>query len=197
MFRRIQICPVTRKTIHKFSPETHRCECGQWARGYAPKKEAVRPRAECQVCERVQAIDGRGGMTNHGYTRPGCGFIVGNCYGCGFAPFPATDALENYRAALVRIIDAKEARLAELPTLQEIEYRYTVGRGTNKQEKTRTLKTGDVYGYDAEERTSFPGFADHIASLTRKVVADLNGAREELARVVARIAKGKELAANA
>jgi hypothetical protein len=197
MFRRPQVCPVTKYTRHQFDATTHRCPCGQWARGYKPQVEPVRPRAECQICERTQAIDPNGGMTNHGYQRPGCGFIVGNCAGCGFPPFPATNALTSYRATLVRIIAGKKARLAELPTLAEVEYHYTAREGGQKVAKVRTLKAGDVYGYDAAQRQTFPGFADYVASLVRKTEADLKAAREELARVERRITKGEALAAHA
>ena len=59
-----------------------------------------KPRAECQVCEREQALDNSGRMVNHGYKRPGYGFIVGNCFGVGYEPYPKTDALELWLESL-------------------------------------------------------------------------------------------------
>jgi hypothetical protein len=184
---------------HVFDKQTHRCKCGRWQAGFAPKKEEVRPRAECQICECVQALDGKGGLTNHGYRRPGWGFIVGSCYGCGHAPFPATGALEGYREALVRVIDNKRERLTALPTLQEIEYTYTfrVRSQKEKQKKTVTLRSGSKSSYNFEENVTVPAFADHIGHLIHEVTADINGATAELARVDARIAKGRQITADA
>src|SRR5262245_9719803 len=109
-------CPITGRLAHRFDPVTHRCVCGRWDRGYAPKKELVRPRAECQICERLQALDSNGLLGHHGYKRPGWGFIQGGCGGVGHPPYPATDALLLWAKALGRHILGCGFALKDLPT---------------------------------------------------------------------------------
>ncbi len=121
--------------MHNFDRETHRCKrCGRWEAGFAPKRQSTKPRAECQICEHEMALDAAGNLGHHGYKRPGVGFIVGDCPGVGHKPYPATDALESYRAALMgmlaatieRINDLREDRVAFMPgsytiTLREVD----------------------------------------------------------------------------
>jgi hypothetical protein len=190
-FNRLRICQVTMKTIHKFDPATHRCACGQWERGYKPKKEPVRPRAECQICERQQATQASGCLGHHGYLRPGHGFIEGDCPGVGHQPYPATDALESYLKFLnVRIKSGKD-RLAELPGLAEVLYTYGVYRNHKRVTESVVVKKGDKYHYDAERRTTIPEFATVIESETRKVNTQLDQLKAEAKRVTNRIAAAK------
>lgn len=193
MFRRLQLCPVTKTTRHKFDATSHQCGCGKWDRGYAPKKELVRPRAECQICERVQATDGNGGMTNHGYTRPGLGFIVGPCYGCGFAPYPATTALELYAKTLERITDGKRESLDALPTLQELHFTYTVGFGQKRESVTVAVKRGEERGeWVNNMRNRIPSFADLENKETLRLTGEIHNLTAESDRVAKRIAKALE-----
>jgi len=185
----MKFCTVTRKTRHAFDATTHRCPCGQWERGYKPKKEFVRPRAECQICERQQATETGGCLGHHGYTRPGCGFIQGDCMGVGYQPYPKTDALEAYLRALDAHIARIAARLLVLPTLTEYEYHYTKGYGSRKEERKTTLKAGDLSRYDPEQGHSFPSFTSVIERETRNKIIEQREANEERVRVIDRIAK--------
>lgn len=76
----------------------------------------------CQICEGRQIVqptgENRGTLVLHGYTRPGYGFTVGNCYGYHRKPFEvACDALKEWIAILTAEKERTEASLAALPTL--------------------------------------------------------------------------------
>src|SRR5580692_8113649 len=51
--------------------------------GVAPKAKQgpANPGGTCQVCFAVQRVLKGQTMTLHGYTRPGCGYIIGDCPG--------------------------------------------------------------------------------------------------------------------
>jgi hypothetical protein len=52
----------------------------------------------CGVCEGdYKLLSGR--LVHHGYRRPGHGYIVGDCFGVARLPYPATDALIEYRGS--------------------------------------------------------------------------------------------------
>lgn len=190
--RMMRGCPATGRMCHNFDKATHQCRCGRWQAGYAPKKEPVRPRAECQICERTQALDGGGCLGHHGYRRPGWGFITGDCTGAGHKPYPETDALELYLIAVRGYITKCEKRLAELPALKEIEYHYTVYVKHQKEQRTKVIKKGDEYRYDSEERTTFPGFEDRIKVEMARMENEIAFAQKDEHRVTARIAKAKQ-----
>lgn len=188
-------CPTTGRMSHRFDPVTHRCVCGRWQNGYKPKTEPARPRAECQICERTQALDSAGLLGHHGYKRPGWGFITGDCMGVHHKPFPATDALEKYLSALRDYVGKCLANLRKLPTLTEWEYRYTVRTGPGQKEtRTRTIRKGDDYQYDAAARQSFPAFDSCISSARLNLESEIKFAEGDAARVVKRIEEGKRLA---
>jgi len=107
-------CRATGKVFHQFDKETHQCKCGRWERGFAPKKEHTKPRAECQVCARQQALDVSGNMVHHGYQRPGFGYIVGDCFGVAHKPYPATDALILWQSALENAIESMTVQIAAI-----------------------------------------------------------------------------------
>ena len=129
-------CPATRKFYHVFDKTTHRCKCGRWERGFKPKVEPVAPRAECQICERHQALDNAGCLVHHGYTRPGYGFIQGDCMGVRHKPYKATDALEIYLRGLKNRLANLEVTLINHPETAEISYSF--GYRANRQTITVT-----------------------------------------------------------
>lgn len=186
MFRRG--CP-TGMMSHRFDPVTHRCRCGRWQAGFEPKVEPTRPRAECQICERDQATDAAGCLVHHGYKRPGWGCIVGDCMGVSHKPYPATDALEKYLAAVRAFIKRERAWLASLPRLDEINYHYSVREQVGRKPvlKVVRLRRGDEYRYDAEAKVTFPSFADRIKVETTKAKNEIASAKKDERRVVARI----------
>jgi|CXWL01.1.fsa_nt_gi hypothetical protein len=192
---------------HRFDPETHRCKgCQRWQAGYAPKKAATKERAECQVCAKVQATHA-GALVHHGYKRPGWGCIVGDCYGAGYAPFPAHDRLdawlaqvETHKATLEQTIAAGEP---EEIVQQEIDYdaprRYGQKHATKLVTYTRAPSEGPhPDGAASEVRMAW--VKAHQAhekwtSLVRARAKRLTGQVEEcvgeIARVSARIERAK------
>jgi len=188
MFRRMKFCPITRKTIHKFDPTTHRCECGQWERGYKPAKEPVRPRAECQICERKQALTSGGTLGHHGYTRPGCGWIRGDCMGVNYEPYPKTDALELYKKAVESHVARCTAKLAEVPSLDHIMYRWTIEYGSKKGDYEVKVMRGDEYRSNYEQTGySVPSFEQLEKTMRLNLEGEIRHGTAEIARVVRRI----------
>lgn len=182
----MQYCPATMRVYHQFNPKTHQCKCGRWERGYAPKKESTKPRAECQICEGVQALDANGCLGHHGYTRPGFGWIEGDCMGVKHKPYPATDALERYLAFVQEHLDMSTARLAALPTCEELTYRYEIGWNRNRQFKTATIRKGDTRRYD-DGGHPIPEFDDHLRDAILETEADIERTSREVERVTKRI----------
>lgn len=177
----------------KFDKTTHRCVCGRWERGFKPACEPVRPRDECQICERQQSLDSTGDLGLHGYKRPGCGYIIGNCMGVGHKPYPATDALETYLTMVRGYIKTCKESLDRLPTLTEIAYTFPVYVNHKRESRTVTIRKGDVYRYDPETRNTLPGFDDRIKVETAKLQSEIAFASKDESRVVKRIANAKSL----
>ena len=118
-------CPATGRINHWFDPATHRCKCGRWERGYKPKVEPTRPRAECPICEGTFALDGNGHLGHHGYKRPGWGFIIGDCMAVGYKPWPDTIALKKYLAAVIAHREVTVKTLKSLPKVKGLPYSFS------------------------------------------------------------------------
>lgn len=117
-------------------------DCGERRPGPNPN---AKPRDECQVCERHQALTKRGRLGNHGYQRPGWGHIVGNCAGVGHKPFPETTALVPWLANVQDWLDGATALLAKLEAgeVTKIERRetdYTRWEGRRRATKLVTYE---------------------------------------------------------
>lgn len=186
--------------FHRMSDETHRCvRCGRWAPGFAPPKEFVKPRAECQVCEKQQATDKDGTLGHHGYLRPGWGRIYNDCAGENHQPFPATDALEKWLKDLGRIERNLTARLADLEggKPQEFAFEYAPSASRNRRETaTITPGMGERYvklqpGYGV----TIPSYATMLKRAIVETQQQLNLIPAERKRVATRIAAGKALTA--
>jgi hypothetical protein len=186
----MRFCPATGRLAHAFDKTTHRCRCGRWERGFKPKTEPVRDRAECQICERVQALDSAGRMGHHGYRRPGWGFIEGDCPGVGHAPYPATDALEAYRDVVTAHLAAVRKCLRALKTARTL----TVKVGYRRAEQEVIVLRGAAPYYDDTLKAWVPGFEDVAASRKYKLEGDVKNWVREVERVTARIEKARTLA---
>ena len=184
-------CPATGRMMHFFDKETHRCKCGRWERGFKPKTEPVRPRAECQICEREQATDLSGNLGHHGYTRPGCGYIQGDCLGVGHKPYPETDALVIYLEIVRAHIAKCKNKLEELPFLTEVSYVYYVRVAGKRENRTQVVRKGDTSRWDVALRQSFPGFDVVIRTKRFNLENEIRYAEADEKRVVARIAAAK------
>lgn len=65
-------------------------------------------RYECQICAGMWKAKKDGTLVNHGYQRPGWGYIVGNCFGVGHQPFPSVTAIDK---AIQYATEAREDQL--------------------------------------------------------------------------------------
>lgn len=188
MFR---TCPATGRLAHRFDPATHRCKCGRWERGFKPKCEPVKPRAECQICERQQALTGAGVMGHHGYKRPGVGFIFGDCMGVGHKPYTATDALVKYLGLVVSHLAKCQAELESLPTVTEFSYVYEVREAGQRErvKKAHTVRKGDERESGRfPEFVSFPSFETLYKSNESRLLSEIDYATHDKNRVEKRIA---------
>lgn len=69
----------------------------------------------CPCCTRVIKVRDEK-LVHHGYERPGCGYIVGDCYGVNRTPHELSDGLaREFQAKLAGYLQNKEVALAELP----------------------------------------------------------------------------------
>jgi hypothetical protein len=179
-----QSCPATGRLFHQFNKETHRCACGRWQAGFAPKKVSKNPRAECQVCERVQALTKDGVLVHHGYERPGHGWIVGDCFGVGHKPYTATDALEEWHGWIEQEIARTVERGKDLLVATEVPC-IIHQSGRNQPDITITLRVGDRADYTPGRAHS--SFEDHRNWLVKLNAQRLEQAEVELVRIARRI----------
>lgn len=188
-------CPATGRLSHSFDKVTHQCKCGRWERGFKPKCGPVSPRAECQICERTQALTPYGRLFNHGYKRPGWGWIVGTCPGSDHLPYTATNALIRYLGAVKNHIQGCKDKLANVPTIELYEHPYQFFNPETKKREPRvhTIIRGDVSHYNLECRGFFPSFDQCAAKLTGRLHAEIGNATSEQLRVEARITHACEL----
>jgi len=121
-------------------------------------------RIECQVCEDHYCEGNGGTLWNHGYQRPGWGWLVGGCFGVGHKPFPATNRLEDYLVAVEdrrKTVEGILAKQDEWPTLS-----YQVrapGDCWNKKMKTVTITRPTAEEVAEQERA----YASHSALSSR------------------------------
>jgi hypothetical protein len=165
---------------HKYAD--NRCiKCSAWKRGCKPACEPVRPRDECQICERKQSLV-QGTLGHHGYTRPGYGYIQGDCFGVGYAPYPAVDALIAYNAHVEEYIRRCESSAIMTTTATELTYFYACG----KEKHSKILTPDWTGGY--ENRRCIPSFTEHKAAILANLESQIRMAKFDLVRITARIA---------
>jgi hypothetical protein len=177
--------------MHRFDPATHRCKCGRWERGFAPKKELKKARAECQICERHQACDKDETLGHHGYKRPGWGFIQGDCMGEGHKPYPATDALEKYLTAVESYIERCQKALEILPSLQELHYEFEHGWRQERKTIKLTIPRGKQDEYVQDYRRTIPSFEELERREKNRLENEIEQATRERTRVTKRIENAK------
>jgi hypothetical protein len=175
-------------------------------------------RDECQVCERKQALNKHGTLVNHGYQRPGWGYLEGGCAGVKHKPFPETDALEAYIPHVKHHKARVERDLKEAPGLETLRVKdeRLSHRGefldlyplTKEEAKEFARLNKLLYDDDATEdsgaRTALyrqyspldsqrDNWERHLRFYVHDLETDLRYTKEEVKRVSARIAKGKKL----
>ena len=185
-------CPATGRMMHVFDKTTHRCRCGRWERGFKPKTEPVRPRAECQICERQQALDAAGCLGHHGYRRPGWGHITGDCVGVGHRPYPATDALVAYLAAVRNHVETCRKRLKAVPRFASLPWAYDAYEDHKRVKRTLTVFRDGRTDPEPEVRYVVPSFEELVRREIARLENEIKFAEADERRVVARIAKAEE-----
>ncbi len=201
-------CPATGLVFHKFDTVTHRCACGRWEAGYKPAKAPTKPRAECQVCENEVAFERNGLAGHHGYKRPGCGWIVGDCFGVGRKPWPAYDALEEWLARCKNQLKIDQKLLAELPKQKVLtrmvdvrvpnEFRFVKEQRTfNKPEKEFKSTSGAWSEEDHKLYRAWEDWNRQMEHATQELQVEIKAIEREAARVEKRIEKAKSLTAKA
>lgn len=92
------------------------------ARARQAREEAeALDRGACPVCMGDFAVDARTRVVHHGYTRPGHGYIVGDCIGVHYSPWEV--AADGAVAAIVEMghrLENAERRLVTLPSVQTL-----------------------------------------------------------------------------
>lgn len=190
---------------HFFDKTTHRCtSCGRAQPGTAPKKTPTKPRDECQVCAGTYALDATGKLGHHGYERPGCGWIVGDCAGVREKPFPATDALERWLARVESQRKDTRASLKALPERTEITERFMeYNTETRKRDKVVVKVAKKPAGpVKTLEQVRYLGgpWCEWWTAFNRRerdLTQTIEMMTKEIERVTARIEKGKALRATA
>ena len=171
---------------HRFDTVTHRCKCGRWQAGFKPKTEPVKPRDECQICERQQALDANGRLVHHGYKRPGWGCIIGDCMGVGHLPYPATDALVRYLAVVKNYIAKCEADLVALPDVTELPFHWKEWVDRKQVDRATMIVKGEPLPRCGNY--CVPDFDNLLKVRKANLENEISFASREQARVEARIA---------
>jgi hypothetical protein len=168
----------------------------------------TKPRAECQVCAREWALS-VAVLGHHGYERPGIGYIVGDCAGQGWAPFPTTDALEEWLGKVNEEIAACDRLAAALPgrpvltnkrvskskwgfgrmdfQIQTYIHEIRKADGFERHETTYT-RNGQPYAHPRHPLQAERDAEDAVFHRTR----DEGAYARELARQLAQVAKRRE-----
>lgn len=185
------LCRIPGQKTHQYDKITHQCKCGKFQRGFAPKKGPVKPKGECQICEGKYAIDKDGTLCNHGYRRPGHGYIVGNCFGEGFRPYPQIDALKLYKEATTTTLGFCEQNLLDLSIAES--FIYTVNIRSQPKEEFVSVEIKKGQELDSEIKNgrfiSYPSFEELLKRKLAEATQKRDFFKGELNRIVERIAK--------
>lgn len=148
-------------------------------------------REECQICEGGWVITD--GITSlHGYTRPGHGWLVGECMGAKQLPFSKSCALlASYRRQVVNYKSSVTMQIADLKAdkvnaITRSERRYvTISFGYGKYVNVDVVYERDMASPDGANHKSF----DEVVKIEiAKLEGELKHVAAEIKRVDARIA---------
>ncbi|AVH85000.1 hypothetical protein RsoM2USA_71 [Ralstonia phage RsoM2USA] len=66
----------------------------------------------CGICCKEQKLSKQGNLVHHGFTKPGFGYIQGDCFGVGFKPYElSAQACKSYIEVLTRMMNDNKAAL--------------------------------------------------------------------------------------
>jgi len=137
-------------------------------------REDVTNTGTCPCCFGLYKLTTDGGMVHHGFTRPGIGQILGDCFGVGYQPFEVsfagTEALRNYFANRLTHL---EAHLAFLNSDACTKVRETVSEGWGRNATTKIVEL--VRGVDARFETILAKDVVRVTKNIEGLVADVKG----------------------
>lgn len=137
----------------------------------------------CAICHNEQVVQsrpmtirapGNERMVNHGYQRPGHGYLVGACFGVGYPPYETSaDACHAYIPHLESIRDQYRRRLAALQDGKIVQF---TQRGWRRgRAETTVVKHGE------------PGFAAALQAAIRDAEQQITYITADIATMQARI----------
>lgn len=140
----------------------------------------------CQICEKdFKLLDGR--TVHHGFTRPGDGYIHGDCFGVHAEPYEVSTAcLQLYLEGLRRGLTSAENRLIALTTgaVDELYVERTDKENPRIFGKPRPTKTVKLLRAETESME----WDEEIARARKRVQQELGMLDFEIARAERRIA---------
>ena len=106
----------------------------------------------CAICENQQMLnrnrldkEGNPTMVLHGYLRPGVGYVIGDCYGVGWAPYElSAAACEGWRDELVEMIANQKRNVAGAKALKKLEGIYFAVK-ENKWDYPTEFQKGTIH----------------------------------------------------
>jgi hypothetical protein len=174
------------------------------AEGFAPAvKASANPGGTCQVCFAQQRVMGGQTMAIHGYTRPGCGYIIGDCRGSKHLPFEKDCTVtKSHRVGMSAHLAGLQAELERLQTpgavkafnlqvetrVRNPEFRFG-GTASRYVKEEVVIKLGDERRTDMKFIHSYiPSFADCLKREIWDVEGKIRATVNELAFLDEKIA---------
>ena len=141
----------------------------------------------CHICGgQLFKLNKSGNMVNHGYKRPGWGFLVGACMAVDVEPWEKSPRqMELYRPALVAHIERQEKHLKALQAgkVKGLEVSYTLYNRDGYHRETKKIALTILPGFKYDSFHGISSFEDTLRYRIMGVESDLKAAREDLDRV--------------
>lgn len=133
---------------------------------------ATRYLGTCPVCYREQKLH-KMAMVHHGYQRPGYGYIQGDCFGVGWAPFERSPdgTIAYVERALQPMLERSELYLQRLQEglVTELSVPDYSKPPTRFGRETKKITPADGYRFEQEVRNQIT----HTQSLIRQLTSDI------------------------
>ena len=177
-----------------FSGHQRRCRCNPAPKPPKGPRSATH-QGECGVCERVFTVaKDSERLALHGFSRPGHGWIVGECPGQGRLPVErSAETLAIVRDMATNRAIYLEGRLAALRTGQVTELRYEIARDGSRRlprsaPHSARFETVTVkLGAPADYRKGIPSFNDLLGRMISETERDVSRMRDLERRAKERI----------
>lgn len=123
----------------------------------------------CGVCGCEHKLDAAGRLVNHGFTRPGHGYIVGNCFGVGYEPFElSSKAVDDYIEVLTKTLSRYELYVSKLKNGEIKEIKAFV---YNRKERKKVIKHFDLgdEGFDDVLKAEIVEYSRNVEFIKRDI----------------------------